>query len=131
MNNDCYQCGVCCLNRGRPPFWFSKGLDKQADVPAHLLAEIEQYVTSQRYDASHPCLWLDLPTGKCKHHEHRPYACRTYQVGGSYCNAERKKHGMIQVTINETHAAGFADEAEAEAAVRAARRGGCCGVPTE
>lgn len=76
-------------------------------------------------------MYLNLADGSCRIYEHRPSLCRTYQVGGSYCNAERKKHGMIQVTINETHAAGFADEAEAEAAVRAARRGGCCGAPTE
>ena len=37
------------------------------------------------------CLWFDLQTRLCKHHEYRPQVCRDYEIGGRECLRERRE----------------------------------------
>lgn len=91
---DCNGCGLCCMNQPCPPFC-GDGDPSRAECPPELLAEIEAYIFSSRYNESHPCFWLD-GYGRCRHYEHRPEICRDYEVGGESCLAERKR--LIQIT---------------------------------
>ncbi len=88
--NPCSNCGICCLAFALPPY----DANEQVQAPEELLREIEAYARSARYRKSNPCLWLDLDTGKCRHHDVRPVLCRWFEPGGEPCNALRVKAGL-------------------------------------
>jgi Fe-S-cluster containining protein len=79
------------LRNGNPgePHWHS--------LPEDLKAEWESYVADYRlpdygsapesFDG--PCIWLDLETRRCKHHEHRPRVCRDFKTGSTACHQWR------------------------------------------
>jgi Fe-S-cluster containining protein len=73
-----------------PPFDANE-LVKATD---ELLRELDAYARSPRYRDSHPCPWLDLASGKCRHYEVRPVVCRWFEPGGSACNEARRKAGL-------------------------------------
>ncbi len=87
----CDGCGICCLNLSLPPFDANEELHGASD---ELLEEIEAYAKSPRYHESSPCLWLDLGTGKCKHHRIRPTLCRWFEPGCAACNELREGSGL-------------------------------------
>ena len=55
---------------------------------------MDAYARSPRFRDSHPCLWLDLATGECKHHRVRPVLCRWFEPGCSACNDLRAQAGL-------------------------------------
>ena len=89
-NNLCDNCGICCLAFSLPPFDANE-LVKASD---ELLQKVDAYARSARYRNSHPCLWLDLDSGKCKHYEVRPVLCRWFEPGSLACNKLRIKVGL-------------------------------------
>ncbi len=59
-----------------------------------LLQQVDAYARSARHRTSNPCLWLDLVSGKCKHHDVRPVLCRWFEPGCLACNQQRVKVGL-------------------------------------
>ncbi len=96
MTVTCNDCGACCLHLGSPPF--CGGDDKP---PPELWAAIGDYLESPRYSsAERPCFWLDMPTGKCSHYEHRPQVCRDFELGGTSCLQTREAYeSVVALTI--------------------------------
>jgi Fe-S-cluster containining protein len=41
-----------------------------------------------------PCLWYDAGSGRCRHYEYRPRACRAFEVGGVDCRDARRRAGV-------------------------------------
>jgi len=88
--NPCENCGICCLAFALPPF----DANELVKAPDELLQEVDAYAHSARYQRSNPCLWLDLDSGKCKHHKVRPVLCRWFEPGWTACNELRIKAGL-------------------------------------
>jgi|GEM_PF-1604880 Fe-S-cluster containining protein len=89
-NDPCDNCGICCLTFSLPPFDANE-LVKASDA---LLQQVDAYARSARYRKSNPCLWLDLDSGKCKHHKSRPVLCRWFEPGCQACDDLRVKAGL-------------------------------------
>lgn len=98
------------MYQGRPPFdgvpnglpdvvraellAFDKDVrDGVRPEPGRLARKIRAGIipTSPFFDPAdiEPCLWLDMATHRCRHHEHRPEACREFEVGGRDCLTTR------------------------------------------
>lgn len=92
-DNPCSNCGICCLAFALPPF----DANEVAKASDALHLEVEAYARSARYRDSNPCLWLDLASGKCKHHRVRPVLCRWFEPGGTACNELRGEAGLPSV----------------------------------
>jgi len=90
VNNPCVNCGVCCLAFPLPPF----DANELVKASEELLRQIDDYASGPRYRDSNPCLWLDLDSGKCKHHEVRSVLCRWFEPGCDPCNELRIKAGL-------------------------------------
>jgi Fe-S-cluster containining protein len=88
--NPCDHCGVCCLAFPLPPF----DAHELVKAPDGLLRELDAYQQSARYRDSHPCFWLDLASGKCKHYDVRPVLCRWFQPGSAACHGLRRSAGL-------------------------------------
>jgi Fe-S-cluster containining protein len=89
-NDPCANCGICCLGFSLPPFDANE-LVKASDA---LLREVDAYARSPRHRDTNPCLWLDLDSGRCKHHEARPVLCRWFEPGGRACDKLRVEAGL-------------------------------------
>ncbi len=87
----CEGCGACCLHMSTPPFVDAEDL---ARVPKPLLDSVYRYL-DERDKAGisdhHPCIWLDVETRRCRHHECRPNVCRDFDIGEEDCLAARKR----------------------------------------
>ncbi|TWU35865.1 Flagellin N-methylase [Novipirellula artificiosorum] len=62
-------------------------------MPAELKSQLIEYMASYTVPEDQidgPCIWLDLETRRCRHHEHRPRVCRDFQVDGKGCREWRK-----------------------------------------
>ncbi len=94
-HNPCHNCGICCLTFPLPPYDANE-LVRASD---ELLAQIDAYAHSARYRDSNPCLWLDLDSGKCRHHQVRPILCRWFKPGCDACNRLRTKAGLSRLQI--------------------------------
>ena len=103
-NNPCESCGVCCLAFAVPPFDTNEVV-KASDA---LLQEVAAYARSARYRESNPCLWLDLASGRCRHHRVRPVLCRWLEPGSRACNELRVKAGLARLPSNGGAATGGA-----------------------
>jgi len=90
----CDGCGACCRVVTSPPFLRRTVDDGAEDVwerlrweRPDLVAEIlaDEAARRARGDPSFgtPCLWLDLESGRCRHYEERPRACRA--DSGRHC----------------------------------------------
>ena len=61
-----------------------------------LLEHMRQYVrpdyngTLESFDG--PCIWLDMETRQCKHHQHRPNVCRDFETGCGECLQWRREY---------------------------------------
>lgn len=110
---DCSGCGACCMYQGRPPL----SMEEEGRLPAEVQAELAIYdaevVSGARppsgkkaralksgrvgltvfaeLDLVEPCLWLDAETKQCRNYEHRPAACRVFEVGGKECRSTRRE----------------------------------------
>jgi Fe-S-cluster containining protein len=41
-----------------------------------------------------PCLWLHVPSKRCRHYNHRPSICRNFPLGGEECRFLRREQGL-------------------------------------
>jgi len=77
----CDNCGICCDRQGTPPFTRVNG----DQAPAHLEGPLRDPANWDRYDRELPCLWYDPRSRRCLHYEHRPVACREFELSGEDC----------------------------------------------
>lgn len=66
-------------------------------LPEDLRQELDRYVASYQppeyggeidtFDG--PCIWLDLESRRCRHHQHRPSVCRDFETGNPQCHQWR------------------------------------------
>ena len=100
----CEGCGACCRVVTSPPFRrdFSAAGEEawerlKWDRPG-LLAEILADERARRANGGPsygtPCLWFDAGTGRCRHYDDRPRACRVFEVGGADCRDSRRRAGV-------------------------------------
>ena len=62
------------------------------ELPDHLRQELETFWelhAGKTDQLQGPCIWLDLETRQCQHHEHRPQVCRDFEVGSRQCQEWR------------------------------------------
>jgi Fe-S-cluster containining protein len=62
-------------------------------LPPHLQAKVLRARKDRRFEDG-PCIWLDLETKLCRHYDHRPKVCRTFEVGGESCLRLRSEWGL-------------------------------------
>jgi Fe-S-cluster containining protein len=102
--DSCDGCGACCRVVSRPPFYRvfdASGEDAwerlkwdRPDLFAELLADSQARRTSGGPYFGTPCLWYDTQTGRCRHYDHRPRACREFELGGTDCRDARRRAGI-------------------------------------
>lgn len=93
--NPCDDCGLCCLAFSLPPY----DANELVKAPEALIERIEHYANGPRHRDDYPCLWLDLETGKCRHHKVRPVLCRWFEPGCDACNEIRQKSGLQPLAV--------------------------------
>jgi Fe-S-cluster containining protein len=95
---NCDNCGACCMHVGAPPgyggrvdragnwVWLTAHIEdseRLQSMPAALQEGLRRKQDRGLYEQ--PCHWLDLATRRCVHYDHRPEACRMFEVGGDDC----------------------------------------------
>jgi uncharacterized protein len=100
----CEGCGACCQVVTQPPFYsvFGEiGEDSwerlKADRPdllAALLADYKARRASGGPFSGTPCFWFEAETGRCRHYDYRPLACREFEVGDVDCRDARRRAGI-------------------------------------
>src|SRR4051794_39788026 len=100
----CDACGACCQVVSQPPFYRvfnGPGEDawerlrwERPDLLAEFLADDEARRTRGGPSYGTPCSWYDAETGRCRHYDHRPRACRAFEVGGVDCRDARRRAGV-------------------------------------
>ncbi|GAC1448072.1 MAG: hypothetical protein NVSMB9_30890 [Isosphaeraceae bacterium] len=103
--DSCEGCGACCLVVTSPPFrrlFNEAGEDawerlrwERPELFAELLAEDQGLQARGGPFFGTPCLWYDGETGRCRHHESRPRACREFAIGGEDCRDARRRAGRV------------------------------------
>ena len=85
----CDGCGNCCSYVGFPPAMFRP---PDSDISPNLYDEMPPDLMAEVLAAREanpmgdgPCIWLDSMTLQCRHYEHRPNACRDFEMGGVDC----------------------------------------------
>ena len=88
------------MHMGYPAYLYD--LESQPDephwttLPQGLKEQLLDYIASYRAPAEGeldgPCIWLDLESRRCMHHEHRPKVCRDFSVGSQGCLDWRAHH---------------------------------------
>lgn len=102
----CDGCGACCLVVTSPPFrrvfdgggeeaWERLRWDRP-DLHAAILAADRARRSSGAPSFGTPCLWYDTDARRCRHHDHRPRACREFAVGGGDCRDARRRAAVGQ-----------------------------------
>ena len=100
----CDGCGACCRVVPLPPFrrsldeageeaWQRLGWDRP-DLRADFLTEERRRRADGEPSFGTPCLWFDAESARCRHHDHRPRACREFEVGGVDCRDTRRRAGI-------------------------------------
>jgi Fe-S-cluster containining protein len=99
----CDGCGACCQVVTCPPFYRvfdERGEDAwerlKADLPdvlAEVLADYQARRAAGGPFFGTPCLWFDATSGRCRHYEYRPRACREFERGGGDCRDARRRAG--------------------------------------
>ncbi|MCK4340265.1 MAG: YkgJ family cysteine cluster protein [Phycisphaerae bacterium] len=97
----CKGCGLCCMHMRTPPF-IPVGGDKSYNaLPKNKKRWLRKWIESPRWmwldkhiGEDCPCVWLDMETGRCTHHEIRPRICIEYEVGCEACLKLRKEFGL-------------------------------------
>jgi Fe-S-cluster containining protein len=102
--DSCEGCGACCRVVTRPPFrrvFGEPGEDtwerlrwERPDLLAELLADERAARARGGPSFGTPCLWYDAETARCRHYEHRPRACRAFEMGGVDCGDARRRAGI-------------------------------------
>lgn len=102
--DSCDDCGACCQVVSRPPFrrvfdeegedaWERLKWDRPDLLDAFLADEQARIANGGPYYGT-PCIWLDIPNGRCRHYEYRPRACREFEVGAQDCRDARRRAGV-------------------------------------
>ena len=100
----CDGCGACCRVVTSPPFrrifdergeeaWERLRWDRP-DLLAEFLDAEKARKSAGGPSFGSPCLWYDARSGRCRHHELRPRACREFPVGGVDCLDARRRAGI-------------------------------------
>jgi Fe-S-cluster containining protein len=64
------------------------------DLLTALLADYRARRASGRPLSGTPCVWFEAETGRCRHYEYRPLACREFELGGQDCQDARRRAGI-------------------------------------
>jgi Fe-S-cluster containining protein len=67
---------------------------ERPDLLAGLLADERDRRESGGPFYGTACLWFDAETGRCRHYEYRPRACREFALGGTDCHDARRRAGI-------------------------------------
>ena len=100
----CDGCSACCRVVTLPPFrrifgeageeaWERLRWDRP-DLRREFLEAERLRKAGGEPSFGSPCLWLDLELGRCRHYDHRPRACREFDVGGVDCRGARRRGGV-------------------------------------
>ena len=72
-------------------------------LPSELKEPLQRYIAHytapSEGELDGPCIWLDLDSRRCKHHQHRPKVCRDFEVGSKGCLDWREQSSQ-QLTVN-------------------------------
>jgi Fe-S-cluster containining protein len=98
--------GSCCRHMVMPPFvrmdgdpeWAALARD-HPELHAELDADVDRRRRENDWPDEAPCTWLDLETGRCRHHEQRPQICREFEVGSDACLHHRSRFGLPWLKI--------------------------------
>jgi uncharacterized protein len=100
----CESCGACCQVVSSPPFrriFDGEGEDaweklrwERPELFAELLADSKTRHAAGGPFYGTPCFWYDPVKAQCRHYEHRPQACRAFELGGSDCRDSRRRAGI-------------------------------------
>ena len=89
---------------GYPPYIQASGERPAEENWRTMPDELKQEILAlMRVDASRegsratgeldgPCVWLDLDSMQCRHHQHRPRVCRDFSVGSRGCQEWREAY---------------------------------------
>jgi uncharacterized protein len=101
----CDSCGACCRVVTAPPFhhvFDQEGEDAwerlrwdRPDLRAEILAAERARKAAGEPSSGTPCLWYDAESGRCRHHDYRPRACRAFEIGGQDCRDARRRAGIV------------------------------------
>jgi Fe-S-cluster containining protein len=102
--DSCDGCGACCRFVTSPPFYrvfdeagedaWERLRRERPDLLSELLADDQARRASGGPSYGTPCLWFDAATGRCRHYDSRPRACREFEVGGPDCRDARRRAGV-------------------------------------
>lgn len=89
----CSGCGVCCMHMGYPAFMdpvtgsYDAGYWNAMPeaLREELIAVIKAYQSPPAGELDGPCVWFDMETRRCRHHEYRPRVCRDFEIGSKGC----------------------------------------------
>lgn len=100
----CEGCGACCRVVTSPPFrrvFDGEGEDAwerlrwdRPDLMAEILADDRARRKQGLPSFGTPCLWLDTEGLRCRNYDHRPRACRDFELGGDDCRDARRRAGV-------------------------------------
>ena len=101
--DSCDGCGACCMHMGYPSY--QEGNDRQPpeepwiSLPDSLRHELLSFVATYQEppegQLDGPCIWFDIETRRCKHHEHRPNVCRDFKINSEDCLGWREHYKDI------------------------------------
>ncbi len=102
--DSCDDCGACCRVVTLPPFvrhldgtgeeaWERLGWDRP-DLKAGVMDRIRALRSGGEATFGSACSWYDDESGRCRHHEYRPAACRAFAIGGVDCRDARRRAGV-------------------------------------
>jgi Fe-S-cluster containining protein len=75
-------------------FWEQLKWDRP-DLLAEILADYRERRANGGPFYGTPCLWFDPQTRRCRHYEHRPQACRVFEIGSHDCHGARRRAGVV------------------------------------
>lgn len=89
----CEGCGACCMQTAVPPFVVINGQHEAIlrGVPQQLIDEIMPYWEIRMDMPEQSCMWYDSFNCCCRQYEHRPQACRDFEINSGSCHAIRDK----------------------------------------
>ena len=89
---NCDHCSACCRRTPIPPF--QPGEEAVWDVPAAWLVPVHERIAADQHFDLLPCVWLDQTADRCQHYDHRPQACRDFQINSDLCRLSRWDEGV-------------------------------------
>lgn len=90
----CDHCSACCRQTPIPPF--QPGEEECWEVPPDWLVPVRQRLAADQQFELLPCVWLDQSSNRCLHYEHRPQACRDFQINSDLCRLSRWDQETLQ-----------------------------------